>query len=364
MLQVSLAPTLPQASPNSLALEVQTIIEFNNVRKHFGDGHTRHQALDNVSFNIYRGEIIGIIGRSGAGKSTLLRLINGLETPDYGQVFVKKQDISSLSENELLEMRRTTGMIFQHFNLLSAKTALENVAIPLQIAGVPKAKARERAGLLLRRVGLAGKEHSYPTQLSGGQKQRVGIARALVHNPDILLCDEATSALDGETTQAILNLLQQLRDELGLTIVLITHQLEVVRSICDRVFVMEQGEITSSGQAWQVLGNPQSLGGDFSLEQLSGSLRERLFKERPSQPHSLLVAVHFDGQSDMGIDLKALMDYANGAQLVHGGVQAIQGRPVGTLWLMVPDQDPDNLLMRLQQYSPYSEFLGYVLDHA
>lgn len=215
-------------------------------------------AIDDISFALGRGEVLGIIGRSGAGKSTLIRCLNGLEKPDTGQVEIDGRDITPLSETALQVERRRIGMIFQHFNLLSSRTVLDNVALPLKLAGMGRAARHKRAAQLLERVGLAGKEQAYPAQLSGGQKQRVGIARALASDPVLLLCDEATSALDPETTVSILALLRDINREFGLTIVMITHEMNVARRIADHVLVLAKGRIVEQGPVRQVLTHPQA----------------------------------------------------------------------------------------------------------
>ena len=215
-------------------------------------------ALADVSFSIGRGERFGIIGRSGAGKSTLLRTINMLERPDGGHVRIDGVDIGNLDEDGLVALRRRIGMIFQHFNLMSAKTVFENVALPLRVAGVRRAETEARVSELLALVGLADKAPAYPAMLSGGQKQRVGIARALVHRPEILLCDEATSALDPETTEQILALLRDINRQFGLTIVLITHDMAVIDEACDRVLVLDQGRLVEQGPVWRVFSEPKA----------------------------------------------------------------------------------------------------------
>lgn len=215
------------------------------------------QALREIDLEIRRGEVFGIIGRSGAGKSSLIRTLNRLERPSEGQVLIDDEDIGGYDGQRLVALRRRIGMIFQHFNLMSAKTVWQNIALPLRVAGVPRARIEERVAGLLQLVGLEEKRDAYPAQLSGGQKQRVGIARALVHQPQILLCDEATSALDPESTQAILALLRDINRRLGLTIVLITHEMAVIREICDRVVVLECGRIVEQGEVWEVFGDPR-----------------------------------------------------------------------------------------------------------
>ena len=234
------------------------MIELEQVHKSYVVGRQRIPALRGVNLRIEAGEVFGIIGASGAGKSTLLRLINLLERPDSGAVRVAGQDLLALDEAGLRAARQRIGMIFQHFNLLSSKTVAENVAWPLKIAGGrTAADVAQRVDALLARVGLADQAHKYPAQLSGGQKQRVGIARALATGPRVLLCDEATSALDPGTTRAILTLLGELNRELGLTIVLITHEMEVVRRVCDRVAVIAGGVIVEQGPVADVFLHPQ-----------------------------------------------------------------------------------------------------------
>ncbi len=241
--------------PTAAAREVAHIT-FDGLGKVYAGASSA--ALQDISFAVQRGESFGIIGRSGAGKSTLLRTINALERPSHGHVKVDGVDVGSLDEDALVGLRRRIGMIFQHFNLLSAKTVFENVALPLRVAGVPKAQIAPRVNALLALVGLSGKADAYPAMLSGGQKQRVGIARALVHRPEILLCDEATSALDPETTEAILTLLGDVQREFGLTVVLITHDMGVIHQACDRVLVLDQGHIAELGPVDEVFANPLS----------------------------------------------------------------------------------------------------------
>jgi D-methionine transport system ATP-binding protein len=235
------------------ALQRETVLRLVNVSKRFG----ATPAIEGVSFEVKRGEIVGIIGRSGAGKSTLIRCLNGLEKPDSGRIEVLGEDIAPLGERDLRRVRPRVGMIFQHFNLLSSKTVADNVALPLKIAGRSQSERREPVRSLLRLVGLEDKATAYPAQLSGGQKQRVGIARALAADPALLLSDEATSALDPETTASILALLRDINSKLGLTIVLITHEMSVVRAIAGRVVVLDHGRIVEEGEAGAVFANPQ-----------------------------------------------------------------------------------------------------------
>src|ERR1700722_19277789 len=236
------------------AFRGETVLRLVDVSKRFG----ATPAIDGVSFEVSRGEIVGVIGRSGAGKSTLIRCLNGLEKPDSGRIEVLGEDIAPLGERELRKVRLRVGMIFQHFNLLSSKTVAGNIALPLKIAGRSSSERRERLQALLWLVGLEDKADAYPAQLSGGQKQRVGIARALAADPAILLSDEATSALDPETTASILALLRDINRKLGLTIVLITHEMSVVRAIAGRVIVLDHGRVVEEGEAAAVFASPEA----------------------------------------------------------------------------------------------------------
>jgi D-methionine transport system ATP-binding protein len=233
------------------------MITLENVTKIYEAANGSVTAVDQVSLQIKEGEIFGIIGYSGAGKSSLIRLLNGLEKPTSGKVIVAGRDMANIKGKELRKARQEIGMIFQHFNLLWSRTVHENIAFPLEIAGIPKEMRKKRVDELIQLVGLQGREHAYPSQLSGGQKQRVGIARALANNPKVLLCDEATSALDPQTTDSILELLVDINKRLGLTIVLITHEMHVIRKICDRVAVMENGKIVEQGEVLQVFRQPK-----------------------------------------------------------------------------------------------------------
>lgn len=233
------------------------MISIKNVRKIFPLKQGELKAVDDVNLEITEGEIFGVIGYSGAGKSTLIRMLNGLEIPTEGSIIIGDRDISKITGSELRKARQEISMIFQHFNLLWSRTVSENIAFSLEIAGVKGAKRKKKVNELIKLVGLDGRENAYPAELSGGQKQRVGIARALANNPKVLLCDEATSALDPETTDSILDLLVDINKRLGLTIVLITHEMHVIRKICHRVAVMENGRIVELGAVLDVFKNPQ-----------------------------------------------------------------------------------------------------------
>lgn len=233
-------------------------IEVKHLSKTFEQKGITVHALQDINLNIEEGDIYGIIGMSGAGKSTLVRCLNYLERPTEGEVLIEGKDLGSLNEKELREQRSDIAMIFQHFNLLMQKSVLDNICFPLQIQGVKKKEARAKARELLKTVGLEEKEKAYPAQLSGGQKQRVAIARALAANPKILLCDEATSALDPQTTASILGLLKQINEQFGITIVIITHQMSVIREICNRVAIIERGALVEDGSVTDIFNHPKS----------------------------------------------------------------------------------------------------------
>ena len=236
------------------------MIELKHITQEYdtADGKGKFFACKDVNVHVKPGDIFGIIGRSGAGKSTLVRCINLLNRPTSGSVIVDGKDLTKMPDSELREERRSIGMIFQHFNLLSSRTVYGNVALPLELAGMPKDKIREKVMPLIELVGLSEHVNKYPSQLSGGQKQRVGIARALANNPSILLCDEATSALDPKTTDSILDLLKKINETLHITIVIITHEMNVIQKICNKVAVMDFGKVVETGSVIQVFSDPQS----------------------------------------------------------------------------------------------------------
>ncbi|GAB6932242.1 methionine ABC transporter ATP-binding protein [Calditerricola satsumensis] len=234
------------------------MIKLQGIRKTFSTGGKTVEVLKGIDLSVQKGEVFGLIGRSGAGKSTLLRIINLLERPSAGRVVVDGVELTALSERELRRARQRIGMVFQHFHLLWSRTVRENIALPLEIAGVPKREIRQRVDELVELVGLTERADAYPAQLSGGQKQRVGIARALANRPHVLLCDEATSALDPETTDQILDLLRSINRRFGLTVVLVTHEMDVIQAVCDRVAVMEGGRIVEVGPVAEVVARPQT----------------------------------------------------------------------------------------------------------
>ncbi len=239
-------------------MDQREFLRVNDLHKSYFVQKKRQEVLKEISFSVRKGDIFGIIGFSGAGKSTLIRCINRLETPDSGQIFIGGNEITGMDRRQLARYRQKVGMIFQHFNLFESKTVFQNVAFPLHVAHKNKKEIEEKVGSILEMVGLAEKAGYYPGQLSGGQKQRVGIARALANDPDVLLSDEATSALDPQTTLSILDLLREINRKLGLTILLITHQLEVVRYLCRSVAVLSGGRIVETGPVNQVFLAPKS----------------------------------------------------------------------------------------------------------
>ena len=275
------------------------MIELSNIVKTFKANKENIHAVNDVSLTINDGGIYGIIGYSGAGKSTLIRLINQLEVQTTGDVVIDGINIKELSPRELRLQRQQIGMIFQHFNLLWSRTVAENIELPLEFAHVPKAERQQRAAELIEMVGLTGREDAYPSELSGGQKQRVGIARALANSPRILLCDEATSALDPDTTEQILELLREINRRLGITIVMITHQMEVVQKICTRMAVMSDGKIVEEGTVKQLFEHPkhavtrrfvQNIEANQTIEELAESLKEKY-------PSGKLLRLSFTGNN-------------------------------------------------------------------
>ncbi|QBF24184.1 ATP-binding cassette domain-containing protein [Pseudomonas tructae] len=325
-------------------------------------------ALAGIDLNIQRGEIFGIIGRSGAGKSSLIRTINRLEQPSSGRVLIDQVDIGEYDEDRLVRLRRRIGMIFQHFNLMSAKTVWQNVELPLKVAGVPRELRQRKVTELLELVGLEEKHHVYPAQLSGGQKQRVGIARALVHDPEILLCDEATSALDPETTESILGLLRDINRRLGLTIVLITHEMAVIRDICQRVVVLERGRIVEQGTVWQVFGDPQHEVSKTLLAPLQpalpAALQARLQPQPPNPEAALVLSLRVSGKDKQAPELSSLFALLGGQiSLLQGGIEPIQGRALGQLVVSVANSphSHEQVIERARQWAAQVEVLGYVV---
>jgi len=299
------------------------MIKLENVSKTFGRGVDEVHALHNISLDIGRGQIYGVVGASGAGKSTLIRCVNRLEEPDNGAVWVDGEEITALQGEGLRQARRKMGMIFQQFNLLSQRTCAENIAFPLEVAGVSKSNRKRRVQDLLTLVGLEDKARAYPAQLSGGQKQRVGIARAIANNPKVLLSDEATSALDPATTDSILELLKDLNQRLGLTILLITHQMEVVKKICDHAALLENGRLVESGSISNLISNP--------LSRLSRAFFPPIV-EVPKDSTAVQAAITFiGGVADEPILAKLVRRFDVDVNILGGSIQEIGGKRVGQL---------------------------------
>jgi D-methionine transport system ATP-binding protein len=311
-------------------------IGLASVSKRFAAGGT--VALDAVSLEIRAGEIFGIVGRSGAGKSTLIRTVNLLERPDAGRVNVLGRDMLALDDAGLRDARRAMGMVFQHFNLHTRRTVAENIAFPLEVAGLPAADRRARVAELLPLVGLEAKRDAYPAQLSGGQKQRVGIARALASRPRILLCDEATSALDPETTRDILALIRDLRAKLDLTVLLITHEMAVVKAICDRVAVMEAGRVIEQGRVFEVFTRPQQPTTRSFIAEVIGhgvpaGTLARLPAPREGEVRRLAQVVFTGPNSTRAVVSEASRDFGIDINIVSGRVDEIAGEPFGVMAL-------------------------------
>lgn len=333
-------PLLEWASNQPLKeAPVSAIVSLRGVSKLFpvqGSKRTQRteavRAVDDVTLDIEEGTVVGIVGYSGAGKSTLVRLLNGLERPTEGQVFVKGQDISSLPEGELRKVRGGIGMIFQQFNLLKSRTVFGNVAYPLKVAGWPKDRIKPRVDELLEFVGIADKAGSYPRRLSGGQQQRVGIARALANAPDILLADEATSALDPETTRDVLRLLRRINKELGTTVVVITHEMHVVREICDTVVMMESGRVVEAGPTYKVFADPQSASTQRFVSTAVHGTPEPDTVSRLSAAHpGRLVSIGISETAPTPLVAATFERHGVGSSVVFGGVTEIQNKILGTL---------------------------------
>lgn len=328
------------------------MIEFKNVSKTFTVGKRKVHAVQNVSLTIEKGEIFGIIGFSGAGKSTLLRLVNALERPTEGSVIVQGTDISKLSAKELRKQRSNIGMIFQNFNLFNSRNVFGNVAYPLKLAGYSKTDIKKRVEELLQFVGLSDKARDYPEQLSGGQKQRVGIARALASSPEILICDEATSALDPDTTQDILNLLKKVNRELGITILLITHEMNVIQSICDKVAVMENGKVIESGEVFEVFTNPQHPTTQRFIQSVQQDLpSDSVLKEWNRTNGGKLYRVIFKGDVTGEPVLSTVTKKHNvHFNIVYGSVQELQEKLFGNLIISLVGEENDkaNVIQELE----------------
>ncbi|MBQ3404626.1 MAG: ATP-binding cassette domain-containing protein [Oscillospiraceae bacterium] len=312
----------------------ESIIQIKNLYKTFGSGESAVRALEDINLDIKQGEIFGIIGLSGAGKSTLVRCMNLLERPTSGDVIVDGKNMTQLSEKELRLARRDITMIFQSFNLLMQRTCLKNVCFPMEISSVPSSKAKKRAEELLEIVGLSDKADAYPSQLSGGQKQRVAIARALATDPKVLLCDEATSALDPTTTASILSLLKELNEKLGVTVVVITHQMSVIEEICSKVAILDGGRVAEVGTVEEIFSNPKTdaarrlvYPGGVTESQIPASSRAIRISFNGGTVHEPLI-------SSLAIDCGVKVS------ILAADTRSIEGKLFGTMVLSLPD-DPN-----------------------
>lgn len=314
------------------------MIQFVNVSKEFVNKDDNVHALREVSLTVEKGDIFGVIGFSGAGKSTLLRMVNALETPTAGQVLVQGQNLAQLSPAELRKTRKEIAMVFQQFNLLDSRTVFDNVAMPLKLNHVPKAEIADRVEELLKFVELSDKRNAYPQKLSGGQKQRVGIARALATQPSILLCDEPTSALDPKTTDSILQLLQKVNRELGVTILIITHQISVIQKICNRVAVMENGRVAEQGTVLEVFSHPKAaITKDFVSTVIDDRIPESIQKSLATDArNNTVIRLHFLGSNSREALVSAINKKFNvETNILFASVHELQNTVLGTLVLQL-----------------------------
>uniref|UniRef100_UPI0035C68404 methionine ABC transporter ATP-binding protein n=1 Tax=Serratia quinivorans TaxID=137545 RepID=UPI0035C68404 len=330
------------------------MIVLSNVCKTFDSAQGRVVAVDDVSLAVEAGQIYGIIGYSGAGKSTLIRLLNGLEAPTSGNIQVEGFNIAGARGDQLRQARLKISMVFQHFNLLWSRTVSQNIAFSMQIAGVPKAQINPRVAELIALVGLQGREDAYPSQLSGGQKQRVGIARALANNPGVLLCDEATSALDPQTTDSILDLLLDINRKLNLTIVLITHEMHVVRKICHRVAVMENGRIVEEGPVIDVFTRPQQPITQQFVKQVSQYQEtEENFNPLLAQhlPGAIFKLTFLGVQTHQAVISDVILRYKVSINILHGKISQTLNGSFGELYIHVEGNDLqiDSMLKLLRE---------------
>ena len=328
------------------------IIEIRGLRKTFGQGGAAVTALDGIDLTIEKGEIYGIIGLSGAGKSTLVRCMNLLETPTEGSVRVNGQEITALSSAQLRKARQSISMIFQGFNLLMQRNALDNICFPLELSGTPRKEAAARARELLKVVGLEDREGAYPAQLSGGQKQRVAIARALATNPKVLLCDAATSALDPTTTQSILALLQELNRTLGVTVVIITHEMKVVEQICGRVAILSESHVVEEGKVSEVFRHPKTAAARQLLMPGSETARKSLV-------HGRAYRITFDGSTaEQPVVSGMVLSCGEPVNILFADMKNIDGKTYGQMLLQLPENEGSaaRMLAYLEsQHIAYSE---------
>lgn len=340
------------------------LIQLTNVSKQYKTSNGPLTAVDQVNLTIQDGEIFGIIGYSGAGKSTMIRLFNGLEKPTSGEVIVNGEDISKIKGAKLRNARHKISMVFQHFNLLWSRTVEENIAFSLEIAGVAKKQREAKVAELIELVGLTGREKAYPSQLSGGQKQRVGIARALANNPEVLLCDEATSALDPETTDAILDLLRSVNEKLNITIILITHEMHVIRKICNRVAVMEAGKVVEEGDVLQVFESPQAPVTQKFVQQVTETAghKESMQQMKEQYNNGKLIKLFFVGsKTEQPVITQLIRKFDVEVNIVHGNISPTKSGPYGTLIVQISGDDAN--VERAVQYLTTEGIKSEVMSH-
>ena len=333
----------------------EPMIRLDNVSKTFASGKREVEAVRNIDLEIEKGDIFGIIGLSGAGKSTLVRCLNLLERPTEGRVYINGKDIMAMSNSQLSVMRRDIGMIFQHFNLLMQRNVLDNVAFPLEIAGDSKKSAREKAGKYLETVGLSEKAAAYPAQLSGGQKQRVAIARVLASDPKILLCDEATSALDPQTTKSILQLIKEINRNLGITVVIITHEMSVVQEICNRVAVLDHGVKVEEGTVEELFRAPKTEEAKKLVFSETAHIR-RMHSSRQ-------IRVVFNGRSAFEpIIGNIILELRTPINILYANTQTINGNAEGEMILQLPDNKEiaDKMIEYFREKNLGAEEVSYV----
>ena len=343
------------------------MIEIKNVNKVFYQGNVAINALVDINMSVKQGTIFGVIGSSGAGKSTLIRCVNLLERPTSGSISIDGVVLTDLSNKDLVQARRKIGMIFQHFNLLSSRTVFDNVSLPLELAGIDKATIKTKVDILLKLVGLDEKNNTHPANLSGGQKQRVAIARALASDPSVLLCDEATSALDPATTQSILKLLNKINKELNLTILLITHEMAVVKGICQEVAIIGDGRLVEQGNVGDIFAHPKTdLAKTFIRSTLDLTIpndyKERLI-DKPAKGYFPLVRLEFTGETvDLPIISKLARDFSIDISILTSTMDYVGGVKFGLMLaeLFGSNADIDSALSFLKEHKVKVEVLGYV----
>lgn len=337
------------------------MIEFKNISKHYQLKGQTIRALDQINLVIPEGSIFGIIGYSGAGKSTLIRLINLLERPNEGQIILNQKDFTALDARSLRQERANIGMIFQHFNLLQTKTVAANIEMPLKLLGIPKAEREKRLNELLDFIDLKHKKDAFPDELSGGQKQRVGIARALANRPKILLCDEATSALDPQTTKSVLALLKKINQEQNITIVMVTHEMDVIETVCDYVAVMEQGKVIETGSTINIFSQPQHpTTKNFIQTVLQQQLPINILKNLENQNHNSIYCLQFLGKSAQETVVQAVIKkFDISLNILFANMTEINGTVIGQMFIQLLG-DP----LIIQQAIEFLKQNGVQVEHS